>query len=800
MNLRVALFWAALPVAAAAFQPYATLSVEPKEVVLTESAEATIRIYMPQPFQRNPSIHADFIPERLQLTMERGQVSLGGTNAWRYTVKVPVKPEADGVKQLGPVVVSIPTRTDFFGFVSRTFDFRSGTVELKVLAPPELGRPKSYCGAISREFAATASLDTNVCTAGDPLLFTLEISGATDPSMVHAPPVAEAFRGSPFKLDAASLKTETLAASKRFSWRVRAVKAGTVEFPSVTVAYFDTKARAYRTVQTEPIPIQVKAGEQAALGALDEAGGETDEFPMPDGLDLPFEVKSFTLKHALSLAFRAETEADFRAAAERYAAFVESLSTAEAASAPDGARFAAVHAANLGALYLLAGKPRESLKAYERAELLSGATVGTTRGVRAALARLKNDPRVELPLPRLMFPFWYRFALKGRILFSMGVLLGLALLFGLALRAGRRLSVWALCLGAATAAQAWPFGGRDPFAGFFDDMSAMRMGRGVEICPVQAKAWFSSTAPMVGEPVDLVVMVEPGTLRIEPGSIKVEADIGGEKDVGQLRNDSPNVYKVRVTFLGPGTNEVPIAVSGVYSGVYCVTNGNMISSGRVMNQPFRLPLKPVRVAVKPLPSHRRPDDFAGAVGRMFKLRQRLTPDHVHPGDLVTAEYTLDFDGYCPSNAEVRVENLSREFKAYDVKEAARSAKSVSWRQILVPRTTEATNAALVSFSYYNLRTKRYERASAAPAKLTFVSAQAASTENTRVMVNTTVDPAVAGAGTEGGRSASLTLRFAPHAKSPVVVTLPPGTETRETGRHNGWRRLESSRGAGWVKP
>ena len=100
MNLRVALFLAALPVAAAAFQPYATLSVEPKEVVLTESAETTIRIYMPQPFQRNPSIHADFIPEGSRLTMERGPISLGGTNAWRYTVKVPVKPEAEGRETL----------------------------------------------------------------------------------------------------------------------------------------------------------------------------------------------------------------------------------------------------------------------------------------------------------------------------------------------------------------------------------------------------------------------------------------------------------------------------------------------------------------------------------------------------------------------------------------------------------------------------------------------------------------------------------------------------------------------------
>ena len=795
MRSCAALLLAAAPFALCAFQPYVELSVSPEEVVLTESAEATIRIFMPKPFQWNPSIHANFIPEGSRLTMERAQISLDGGNAWRYTVKVPAKQDAAGVHTLGPVTVSIPTSVGFFG--SRKFDIHSSAVALKVIAPPGEGRPKSYCGAISREFAATASLDTNVCTAGDPLLFTLDLSGATDPSMVHAPPVSEVFRDSPFKIDVASLKTETLAASKRFVWRVRTVKAGTVEFPSIDVSFFDAKSRTYRTIRTEPIPIQVRAGEQAALGALDEAGGETDEFPHPDGLDLPFKPESFTLKHALSLAFRAEKETDFAAAASRYAEFIDSLDDGKAGAA-DGLQFAAAHYANLGALCLMAGKPRDALKAYGNAELISGATAGTERGVRAAIARIRNDPRAELPLPRMMFPFWYRFALKGRIVFSACVLLALALLFVVALRAGRKLSVLAFAIGAAAAVQAWPFGGRDPFAGFFDDMPSMRrMNMGGDVCPIRAKSWFGSTVTMVGEPIDLVVMVEPGSVRIEPGSVKVEADIPGERTVGDLRSDSPNVYKMRVTFLEPGTNEVGITVSGVYSGTYCVTNGNMISSGRVMNQPFKIGLKPARVTVKPLPSHARPEDFRGAVGRSFRMRQTLSQDKVHPGDLVTAEYRLDFDGYCPSNAELRVEKLSREFKSYEVKEVARDAKSVTWRQILVPRTTEATNTALVSLSFYNLRTKRYERACAAPLKLTFVSAQAASTENTHVMVNDS--GAGASAGTDGAAPASIVLRFAPSAKSPVVVTLPPGAEIRETGRYNGWRRLESSRGAGWVK-
>ena len=207
-------------------------------------------------------------------------------------------------------------------------------------------------------------------------------------------------------------------------------------------------------------------------------------------------------------------------------------------------------------------------------------------------------------------------------------------------------------------------------------------------------------------------------------------------------------------------------------------------------------MPPAHIVVKPLPAIGRPLDFCGAVGTRFNLAQALTPDKVHPGDLVTAEYRLSFDGYCPSNAEVRVDNLSREFKAYDVKEVARDAKSVVWRQILVPRTTAATNSALASVCFYNLRTKRYERARANPVRLTFVSAEVASTENTRVMINETSDAA---AQTNGEMACALTLRFAPSAKSPVVVTLPPGTATRETTRWNGWRRLDSARGAGWTR-
>ena len=791
-----ALFAAALPAVLGAFVPGVELSVSPTNIVVSEKAEATISVLLPR--RATPSLSANFIPEGHRLQMERRQVRTDGGIAWQYVAKVPVEGDAAGVKILGPVTAQIPVRTDLFGMVSQTAELKSGAVELVVVGPPEPGRPVSFCGAVAENFGAVASVDANVCTSGDPLLFTLEFSGATDPAMVYAPPVAAAFGGSSFRLDEASLKTETLAASKRFTWRVRAVGAGTVEIPPVEVSWFDIGSRTYKAVRTERIPVQIRAGEQATLGAIDEIGGETDEFPVPDGIDLPFVPKNFTLKHAVSLAVRAVSEKDFAVAAARYAAFVELLdSDRGVAGGEDGVAFRAVHLRNLAALYVMSGKPREAVEAYSESELETGSTPGTIRGLKAAYARIRNDPRADLPLPRILFPFWFRMPLAGRVLTAAGAFAVFALLFFLAVRAGRRLAVVALACGAAFSASAWPFGRNSPFSNFFDDMPGIRMEMGGNACPIGVDARFGNATTSVGEPVEMIVRLKPGSVRIAEGSVNVEAAFPGNTTHGRLRQTSADEYRVRTTFLDPGTNDVGIAVSGTYSGSYVVTNGNMISSGRVVNQSFRLEPPPLRVVVNPLPEKGRPLDFSGAVGRSFRLEQKLVPDRVHPGDLVTAEYRLVFDGYCPSNAEVRVDNLSREFKAYEMKEVSRDAESVVWRQMIVPRTTEATNSALASFSYYDLRTKRYARTKAPPARLTFVSADKASTENTKVSV--TDAPAGDASADTGSGPAALTLRFAPNANSPVVAVLPPGAETEETGRWNGWRRVESSRGAGWIR-
>ena len=484
-----------------------------------------------------------------------------GEKGWEFSFETaPYRAVKPGRVEIAPVTVKLPFITgvrrsrDRFGRAVNVPELKELVLRTKALVvdvagPPEQGRPATYCGAISSNLAVRATLDASVCTAGDPLTLTLEIEGAGDLAAVHPPRLAEEVaRDGVFRLDEASLKTETLAGGRRFSWRVRTLKAGTVEFPSISVSYFDLDARAYVTRRTDTIPVQVKAGAQATLGALDAMGDEAEVFPLPDGVDLdprgagrepllpniglslvlflapPFlflairlappvrrrvaarkiarrrasafarcarVLKSgddsrrvaavrrffeerygvngatvtasdarrlmaddfpgeavervagvladcdrtnfsarktvvallavclavlgasaaspeFTCRRAGALATHAKDEAGFRKAAEAYAACIDA-----------GAANPVVYA-NLGACALMGGDARLARMAFECAERRGGETATTRRGIRAAIARQRNDARADLPLVRAFFRPHVLFTLDARLSFAAG--------------------------------------------------------------------------------------------------------------------------------------------------------------------------------------------------------------------------------------------------------------------------------------------------------------------------------------------------------------------------------------------
>ena len=91
-------------------------------------------------------------------------------------------------------------------------------------------------------------------------------------------------------------------------------------------------------------------------------------------------------------------------------------------------------------------------------------------------------------------------------------------------------------------------------------------------------------------------------------------------------------------------------------------------------------------------------------------------------------------------------------------------------------------------------------ARAYPLKLTFVSTEAASTENTSVSVNDAVAAQKQSAG-ENAENANrlVVLRFAPSDASPVIAKLPPDTPVKELATWYGWRRLETPSAIGWER-
>ena len=498
-------------------------------------------------------------PRKATFPFETRRVKRGKVNGWEFVVsslpyraKEPGKVVFDSVVAKVPVITSVRTQRDRFGRAVHSPTLKEVTLRTRpwtvtVIEPPFAGRPASYCGAISSNLVVKASLDVNICTAGDPLVLTLDVSGATDLTAVTAPAFVDVLKkDGVFRLDEGSLKTETLADSRRFTWRVRPLKAGTVDFPSLPVSYYDINRQAYVTRKTESFPVQVKAGVQAALGDMNDAVDESEVFPLPDGLDfdprgaetepllphLPLALVLFLVTPLLFTVIRLAPPVRRRLAAQRLATrrasayrvccralkgrdvekraraictffetrygvkgttvtaadaqrlmaddytadeikvLVDALSDADrtnysarkvvvsllicclatfsvfgaspaftlrragalATQATEEKGFKAAAAAytdclkegaanpilygNLGACALMGGEPRLALQAYACAERRCGATATTTRGIRAALARIKNDPRADLPLTRTLCAPHVLIPLDARLLFA----------------------------------------------------------------------------------------------------------------------------------------------------------------------------------------------------------------------------------------------------------------------------------------------------------------------------------------------------------------------------------------------
>ncbi len=247
--------------------------IQALQAVVQQDARApglTINEYMSrqQNFFADPfNMGADpFQPRPIRFHLPQNVTTANGHAYCTYTFALDYTPLQEGDYTFGPVTFKGPViaSVDDQGRPQTQEIFTVGpAVTVRVVPPPETNRPDWFIGSVGRELAAHADFDATVCKVGDPLLLTLDVTGKISlgnmrPPLLNLQPDLTA----DFRIYDDNVETTAIDGGKRFRYRVRPVREGTLEFPPIRVAYFDTASRTYQTVRTAPIPIQARPNTQ----------------------------------------------------------------------------------------------------------------------------------------------------------------------------------------------------------------------------------------------------------------------------------------------------------------------------------------------------------------------------------------------------------------------------------------------------------------------------------------------------------------------------------------------------------
>ena len=222
-------------------------------------------------------------PFRFRFPAERK--TIGGKAYWEYTFSLTYTPTKEGDYTFGPLTFKGDVAT---GVANRQAVLKSvytigPAVTVRVVPPPDECRPEWFIGPVGRNAEASAAFDATLCKVGDPLTLTLTVTGDISIPNMRAPVLGlQPALLKDFRVYDDSVKTDALPNGKRFSYRVRPLHDGTLEFPPVKVAYFNTEKRAYETIQTPPVPIQVRATTQIAT--TDSGDGHIEDSADDDGI------------------------------------------------------------------------------------------------------------------------------------------------------------------------------------------------------------------------------------------------------------------------------------------------------------------------------------------------------------------------------------------------------------------------------------------------------------------------------------------------------------------------------------
>ncbi len=230
-------------------------------------------------------------PRRARFVLPRRMVEVDGQPYFEYQLELQYTPEEEGDYVFGPATFkgSIPVSVDDAGNAQGRDIFAVGrAVTVRVVPPPEAGRPVSFTGALGTNLQVSAALDCLSCNAGDPVRLSLTVAGQIRLDRMLPPKLSQQTNLlENFAVYDQTVQTfEDSPEQRRFVYTIRPRRAGMLEVPPLELAYFDTAARAYAVRRTAPVPLEVRPGAEITadqiIGATAAVNGAAPDAPDAD--------------------------------------------------------------------------------------------------------------------------------------------------------------------------------------------------------------------------------------------------------------------------------------------------------------------------------------------------------------------------------------------------------------------------------------------------------------------------------------------------------------------------------------
>jgi hypothetical protein len=232
-----------------------------------------------------------FQPRPIRFRLPAARKQINGKSYREYTLTLNYVASKEGEFTFGPLTFKgkiITGVNEAHQAIPQEIYTIGPAVTVRVTPPPDEGRPECFIGAVGRNVEARAALDASTCKVGDPLTLTLEVTGRVSISNMRTPVLGlQSALTRDFRIYDENVKAETLANGKRFTYQVRPLREGTLEFPPIKIGYYNSERRAYEILTTQPLPLQAKPTTQIATtsGPLtDEKGLQEAQEILPCGM------------------------------------------------------------------------------------------------------------------------------------------------------------------------------------------------------------------------------------------------------------------------------------------------------------------------------------------------------------------------------------------------------------------------------------------------------------------------------------------------------------------------------------